>query len=183
MLGNSDDVNRANAQTAEEVHISWHEVPRLRRLKVVANRMYMPMFGLTADQREMDFVDPTPTSSNDANDELTAKSTALQLLVAAGFDPEEACIVVGLPVMKYVGVPGIAAAAGEANTGPGKTATGGNSQTPGRRAVGPSNHRALPAVDDDLDMDLDMAMNVASLIKSVYGPPEEIWAANGHGRS
>lgn len=104
MLGNSDDVNRANAQTAEEVHVAWHEVTRLERTRDVLNEFFLPMFGRTADGREFDFDDPTPTSSNEANDELTAKaSAAAQLIGTQVFDPQDVLEVVGLPSIRVVG--------------------------------------------------------------------------------
>lgn len=103
MLGNSDDVNRANAQTAEEVHVAWHEIPRLERTRDVLNQFYLPMFGNTASGREFDFKDPTPTSSNEANDELTAKSTAAATLAATGlWKPASILQVVGLPPMAEI---------------------------------------------------------------------------------
>lgn len=105
MLGNSEDVNRANAQTAEEVHVAWHEVSRMERTANVLNHMWLPMFGRTGDNVEFDFVDPAPASADDANDELTAKTTAVQKLVAAGYDPADALEVVGLPKMKFTGPP------------------------------------------------------------------------------
>jgi len=101
MLGQTTDVNRANAQTAEEVHVSWQEVPRLRRMRTVCNQIYLPMFGSTGVRVEMDFKDPTPTSANDANDELTAKSKAAALLVQAGWDSDDVLEVVGLPNMRF----------------------------------------------------------------------------------
>jgi HK97 family phage portal protein len=100
MLGNSEDVNRANAQTAEEIHVSWHEIPRLKRERTVLNHMYLPMWD-KSPRCEFDFDDPSPTSANDANDELTAKVNALEKLVTVGFDPQEACEVVGLPQMSW----------------------------------------------------------------------------------
>lgn len=103
MLGNSEDVNRANAQTAEEVHVAWHEIPRLERTRNVANEFFLPMYGSTGDNVEFDFEDPTPTSSNDANDELTAKSKAAAVLVTAGYDPAGVLDVVGLPPIAYTG--------------------------------------------------------------------------------
>jgi HK97 family phage portal protein len=108
MLGNSDDVNRANAQTAEEVHVAWHEVTRLERTRNVLNSMYLPMFAGTSADREFDFEDPTPTSSNDANDELTSKSAAAAVLAKAGWDPGEVLEVVGLPPMAFTGPPAAA---------------------------------------------------------------------------
>jgi HK97 family phage portal protein len=101
MLGNSEDVNRANAQTAEEIHVAWHEIPRLKRQRTVLNNMFIQMWGDTSYNREFDFADPSPTSANDANDELTAKTNAVSVLVAAGFNADDACEVVGLPRMRW----------------------------------------------------------------------------------
>lgn len=105
MLGNSDDVNRANAQTAEEVHVAWHEVTRLERTRTVLNEFFLPLFGDTSRNREFDFEDPTPTSTNEANDELTAKSNAAQKLASAmTWDPDDILAVVGLPPMRKLAI-------------------------------------------------------------------------------
>lgn len=101
MLGNSDDVNRANAQTAEEVHVAWHEITRMRRTRLVLNEFFLPMFGGTSTNVEFDFSDPTPTNGAEANAELTAKVNAVVALVGQGFDSAEALQVVGLPAIKY----------------------------------------------------------------------------------
>jgi hypothetical protein len=100
MLGNSVDVNRANAETAEEVHVAWHEIKRLERQKNVLNHKLLPLFG-DEDVYEFDFDDPRSPSAESANEELTAKTTALSLLVGAGFSSDDACDVVGLPHMKW----------------------------------------------------------------------------------
>lgn len=101
MLGNSDDVNRANAQTAKEIHVDSHEVPRLGRMKTVLNEFYLPMFGGTGSGVEFDFKDPTPVSADANNKELSTKSTSAATLVKAGYDPTEVLVVVGLPDMKF----------------------------------------------------------------------------------
>jgi|SRR5215472_2487439 len=103
MLGMVEDVNRANAETAEEVHIRWHEVTRLKRLRSILNHKYMEFFANT--DVEFDFDDPSPASAADANDELTAKSNAAKLLREAGWDPDDVLEVVGLPAMRYSGPP------------------------------------------------------------------------------
>lgn len=105
MLGNSTDVNRANAETAEEVHVAWHEVPRLRRQRNVLNNPYLECFGATGTGVEFDFDDPFPASSDEVNDELTAKSKAAQILVEAGWDPDDVLEMVGIPHMKFAGPP------------------------------------------------------------------------------
>jgi HK97 family phage portal protein len=98
MLGGSTDVNRANAQTAQEVHISWHEVPRLKRMRNVLNSKYLEIFG-AADKVEFDFPDPNPENREEANEELTSKSNAANILITAGFEPKDVLECVGLPDM------------------------------------------------------------------------------------
>ena len=102
MLGNSDDVNRANAQTAEEVHVAWHEIPRLERTRTVANEFFIPMFYPEDDQDvEFDFNDPTPSSATESNEELIAKAQAASLLVSGGWQADDVLNVVGLPPMRW----------------------------------------------------------------------------------
>jgi hypothetical protein len=101
MLGNSEDVNRANAQTAEDVHIAWQEIPRLRRTRTALNGFYLPMFGSTGVGVEFDFKDPQTHSITEANEELTVKANAAAVLVKAGFDPKAVLETVGLPDMAW----------------------------------------------------------------------------------
>jgi HK97 family phage portal protein len=109
MTGVTDDVNRANAQTGEEVFASWKIVPRLDRWKDVLNFQYLPLFYPAKAEVpvEFDYSFPMPLNREQDNAELVAKATAAQLLVEAGYDPAEVTEVVGLPAMKTV-----AAAAG-----------------------------------------------------------------------
>ena len=102
MLGNSDDVNRANAQTGEEVFANWSIVPRLDRWKDALNAQFLPLFGSTGENVEFDYLYPLPANREQDNEELAAKSAALAVLVGAGFDPADACEVVGLPEMGVV---------------------------------------------------------------------------------
>jgi HK97 family phage portal protein len=99
MTGVTDDVNRANAQTGEEVFSSWKIVPRLDRWKEVLNTQFLPLFGSTASDVEFDYSFPMPLNREQDNAELQAKATAAQLLVSAGYDPSDVLEVVGLPDM------------------------------------------------------------------------------------
>jgi HK97 family phage portal protein len=99
MLGVSDDVNRANAQTGQEVFSAWTVVPRLDRKRDVLNNRLLPMFGSAGADVEFDYVNPVPANRELDQSELTAKATAVQLLVAAGFEPDDVLEVVGLPQM------------------------------------------------------------------------------------
>jgi hypothetical protein len=100
MLGDSTDVNRANAETAEEVHVAWQEIPRLNRERGVLNTFYLEMFD-AAEEVEFDYEDPKPASANDVLEGLQIKSAAAELLVGAGWDPDDVLQVVGLSKMGY----------------------------------------------------------------------------------
>lgn len=102
MLGTADDVNRANAQTAEEVFVSWQTIPRLERRKDTLNTKLLPLFGATGENVEFDYEDPSPTNPEAANQELLAKARAAQALVDAGYDPHDVLETVGLPDMEVV---------------------------------------------------------------------------------
>lgn len=129
MLGTVDDVNRANAQTAEEVFIGWQSIPRLERRKDTLNCKLLPMFGSTGIGVEFDYEDPSPDNREENNAELIAKATAAQLLVDSGYDPSDVLEVVGLPDMDIVEkatqlpavppnwVPGMPAGAGAPDSG------------------------------------------------------------------
>lgn len=102
MLGTSDDVNRANAQTAEEVFEGWQNIPRLERRKDTLNNKLLPMFGVTGEGVEFDYEDPSPDNREADNAELVAKANAAKTLVDAGFDPDDVLETVGLPSMAVV---------------------------------------------------------------------------------
>ena len=102
LLGTVEDVNRANAQTAEEVFVSWSTVPRLERRKNTLDHKFLPLFGQTGKGVEFDYDDPNPDNREEDNGELTAKTAAFSVLIDAGVDPDDAAEVVGLPSMAMV---------------------------------------------------------------------------------
>jgi HK97 family phage portal protein len=100
MTGVTEDVNRANAQTGEEVFASWKISPRLDRWWDVLNTQYLPMFGTVGAGVEFDYVYPAPVNREQDNLELTAKATAASLLIGAGLVSSDVLTAVGLPPMK-----------------------------------------------------------------------------------
>jgi HK97 family phage portal protein len=102
MTGVTDDVNRANAQTGEEVFASWKVSPRLERWRDVLNNQLLPLFGATGVGVEFDFVYPMPQNREQDALELTTKANAALALVTAGYDPADVTEVVGLPAMGVV---------------------------------------------------------------------------------
>lgn len=159
MLGMVEDVNRANAETAEQVHIRWHEVSRLKRLRSILNSKYLSLFANT--DVEFDFDDPLPASAEDAREELTAKSKAAQILREAGWEPDDVLEVVGLPKMRYTGPPA-PAFAGQ----PGQLSLPGKAPRPALPA-GPSarpSGRYEPAEDDDFEAGV-FNLNLAAMLQ------------------
>lgn len=102
MMGTSDDVNRANAQTAQEVFVGWQVLPRLNRRRDTLNSKLLPLFGTTGTGVEFDYDDPSPQNAEAAANEMSLKATAAQTLVNAGYDPSDVLEVVGLPDMRVV---------------------------------------------------------------------------------
>jgi hypothetical protein len=100
MTGVTEDVNRANAQTGEEVFASWKVDPRLKRWRNVLNSQLLPLFGSTGAGVQFDYVYPMPANSERDALELTAKANAALTLVTSGFDQHDVLQVVGLPDMK-----------------------------------------------------------------------------------
>jgi hypothetical protein len=102
MTGVTDDVNRANAQTGEEVFANWKIVPRLDRWKDVLNYQFLPLFyppGAPVPY-EFDYIYPLPANREQDNQELTAKTTAVATLITAGGEWHSVLEVVGLPDME-----------------------------------------------------------------------------------
>jgi len=105
MTGLTEDVNRANAQTGEEVFASWKVDPRLKRRRDTFNFQVLPLFGDTGKGVEFDYVYPMPRNREQDALELTSKSGAFAVLVASGADPAWAAQFAGLPPPKMIPSP------------------------------------------------------------------------------
>jgi HK97 family phage portal protein len=103
ILGQSDDVNRANAFAASEDFAKLLTVPRLERFKGALNNDFLPLFGKQeAKNLEFDYCDPVPKNAEDVDRERESKANAYSALVAAGVHPDDAAHVCGLPRMRVV---------------------------------------------------------------------------------
>jgi HK97 family phage portal protein len=100
MLGLSEDINRANAEAAEDVFARWMLNPRLNRIKQALNTHLLPLFGTSGEGLEFDFDDPSLEDSETENAKLTAMVTAFAALIAAGADWDSALEAVGLPAIE-----------------------------------------------------------------------------------
>jgi HK97 family phage portal protein len=105
MLGDVDDVNRANAETAEETFARWITSDRLDRLKDVLNGPFLRMYG-AEDEVEFDYTDPVPDNREADNVELKTKADAFAQFVQQGMDPHDALEMAGLPDADFPAAPG-----------------------------------------------------------------------------
>jgi hypothetical protein len=92
-------VNRANAQTGEEIFAAWQVEPRLGRWQDTLNFQYLPLFGATGEDVEFGFIYPAPRNREQDNLELTSKANAALALVTAGYEQRAVLRAVGLPDM------------------------------------------------------------------------------------
>jgi HK97 family phage portal protein len=99
LLGLVEDVNKANAQTAEEVFGAYHLLPRLDRLKNTLNSKLLPLFGSTGSGVEFDYDNPLPDDREADNAELLAKAQAVTALVNAGYDQHDVLEICGVADM------------------------------------------------------------------------------------
>lgn len=98
ILGQSDDVNLANALVADEAFAERVIIPRLERFKGMLNNDFLRLYPGT-ENLEFDYDNPRPKNAEAINAERASKTTAFSTLVLAGVDPDDAASVVGLPPM------------------------------------------------------------------------------------
>ncbi len=104
MLGTVDDVNRANAEAGKEIMAERQTIPRLLRWKDVINTFLLPQFA-NGKTLVLDFDDPTPVNHEAADRERNSQSASAKNLVTAGYHPDDVADAMGLPKMRWVGIP------------------------------------------------------------------------------
>jgi HK97 family phage portal protein len=104
MLGTVDDVNRANAEAGREIMAENQTIPRLRRWKSMVNTFLLPQFA-NGDTLEHDFDDPTPLNHEAMDRERNSQSSSARNLVLSGFNPDDVTDAMGLPRMRWDGIP------------------------------------------------------------------------------
>lgn len=109
MLGTVDDVNRANAEAGKEIMAENQTIPRLALWRDIVNVFLLPQFA-NGKNLMLDFDDPTPVNHEAADRERLSKSNSTANLVKAGYHPDDVTDAMGLPRMRWVGIPTGAAA-------------------------------------------------------------------------
>lgn len=99
MLGESDDVNLANATAAEVTFARRSTVPRANRWRGMLNRMFLPKFYPPGAKLDVEFDYDNPVAEDEAQDaeNFLNRSRGVQLLVTSGFDGSQAAAAAGLP--------------------------------------------------------------------------------------
>jgi HK97 family phage portal protein len=107
MIGNSENVNKANAEAGEISFGRWLTRPRCERIQGALNSWLLPMYGEPGAGLEFGYVtgDVVPLDREADDRERTSRSQAWATLVDAGADPDDAAAVVGLPPMRFTGRP------------------------------------------------------------------------------
>lgn len=87
LLGDVEDVNRANAEAAEVVFARWLQVPRLNRWRTMLNDDLLPQFGSMGRGYVFDYENPIPQfaapESQEPNDRIVqAKVRRLEAKIA-----------------------------------------------------------------------------------------------------
>lgn len=102
ILGQSDDVNLANALAADTTYAKRQTIPRLERFKQALNNDFLPLFPGSTNLYEFDYCDPTPENSDEENKERESKANAYKTFIDAGVHPEDAAMLAGLPPVRVV---------------------------------------------------------------------------------
>jgi HK97 family phage portal protein len=110
MLGDSDDVNLANAQAADYTFAQWTSKLRLDVIRDVLNTDFLPQFGpfghgTGQPDVEFDYDSPVPEDQEAADKRTEVQAKAANLLVAAGYEPSDVLLTLGMAPMRYVGPP------------------------------------------------------------------------------
>lgn len=106
MLGTVDDVNRANAEAGKEIMAENQTNPRLRRWRDTVNTFLLPQFA-NGKALVVDYDDPTPVNHEAADRERNSMSASARNLVLAGYHPDDVAETVGLPAMRWTGIPAV----------------------------------------------------------------------------
>jgi len=103
MLGDSDDVNLANATAAEVTFARRLTVPRANRWRGMLNRLYLPHFYPQGGEVPLEFDYDSPVTEDEEQDSETFLNRArgTQMLVNSGFEGTAVAAAAGLPDLPF----------------------------------------------------------------------------------
>lgn len=86
LIGDVEDVNRANAEAADVVFAKHILRPRLGRIRNTLNKDFLPLFGAMGQTVEFDYVDPVPPDAAEERLDLAMRIDKAIALIEAGAD-------------------------------------------------------------------------------------------------
>lgn len=102
ILGDVDDVNRANSEAAAEMFAQWLIVPDANSLNDTFNHKFLPLFGKGMEKAyEFDYTDPAPPNREEDREDKNAAVDRAEKLIGMGFDRDEVLEHEGLPLLTY----------------------------------------------------------------------------------
>lgn len=96
MLGQTEDVNRATAEAAENVFAKYTQRESLNRLGEWLNIDYLPRFP-GGDRYEFEYENPVTDDHEAVNADRDSRAQTVVSLINAGFDPSATLIAFGFP--------------------------------------------------------------------------------------
>ncbi len=100
-LGQSEGVNRANAEAASVDFARDLVVPRMERFEGALNTVLLPMFGDTSGSVEFCYDNPVPEYQDEINSDRDSRVAAAVALIGQGADPAETLEAFGLPEISF----------------------------------------------------------------------------------
>ena len=102
LLGDVEDVNRANAEAAEVVFSRWLLVPRLNKLRTSLNDDFLPQFGSLGQGYEFDYDPVIPPNATEIRDDMNARGFLAMAFVDRDFDSAQVLEAFGFPPIPRV---------------------------------------------------------------------------------
>jgi HK97 family phage portal protein len=105
MLGDVEDVNRANADAGLVIYAQRLLVPRLNRWRTLLNDDFLPMFGGLGKGYHFNYDDPVPPNAQQEGQNRRLDALNVSSFVREGYDPGETLEVFGFPPIEWTGPP------------------------------------------------------------------------------
>jgi hypothetical protein len=105
MLGDVEDVNRANADAGLVIYAQRLLVPRLNRWRTMLNDDFLPFFGSLGTGYHFNYTDPVPPNEQQKGQNQRLAALNATSFAQAGWDPDGVLETFGFPAIDWVGPP------------------------------------------------------------------------------
>ena len=105
MLGDVEDVNRANADAGLVIYAQRLLVPRLNRWRTLLNDDLLPLFGSLGSGYHFNYTDPVPPNAQQEGQNERMRALSAASFIREGFDPAGVLATFKFPPMEWAGPP------------------------------------------------------------------------------